>query len=139
MNKHVDDRDRSKRRHRSRAGSGPSTSPSRAAARTAPSPGACSTACSRRRRIAFEGISATSAGAMNAAVLAYGLTDGGRDGAKTALRDFWRRVCHAALFSPLQPSLFDRLTHNHGARELAGLPHLRHPDRGCCRPTSSIR
>ena len=27
-------------------------------------------------RIAFEGISATSAGAMNAAVLAYGLTDG---------------------------------------------------------------
>src|SRR3954447_26020095 len=28
-------------------------------------------------RVAFEGISATSAGAMNAAVLAYGLTEGG--------------------------------------------------------------
>ena len=37
-------------------------------------------------RIAFEGISATSAGAMNAAVLAYGLTVGGRDGAKRGAR-----------------------------------------------------
>src|SRR3954453_1405670 len=64
--------------------------------------------------IAFEGISATSAGAMNATVMAYGMTVGGRDGAKTALRDFWRRISHAALFSPLQPSFFDRLTHNHG-------------------------
>jgi hypothetical protein len=62
----------------------------------------------------FEGISATSAGAMNATVMAYGMTVGGREGAKKALRDFWRRISHAALFSPLQPSLFDRLTHNHG-------------------------
>jgi NTE family protein len=36
-------------------------------------------------RISFEGISATSAGAMNAAVLAYGLTIGGREGAKRTL------------------------------------------------------
>ena len=43
-------------------------------------------------RIAFEGISATSAGAVNAAVLAYGLTVGGREGAKQALRTFWRRI-----------------------------------------------
>ena len=64
--------------------------------------------------IEFEGISATSAGAMNATVMAYGMTVGGREGAKTALRDFWRRISHAALFSPLQPSFFDRLTHNHG-------------------------
>src|SRR5215217_8806693 len=62
--------------------------------------------------IAFEGISATSAGAMNATVMAYGMTVGGREGAKTALRDFWRRISHAALLSPLQPSFFDRLTHN---------------------------
>jgi NTE family protein len=33
-------------------------------------------------RIGLEGISATGAGAMNAAVLAYGLTLGGREGAK---------------------------------------------------------
>ncbi len=63
-------------------------------------------------RIAIEGISATSAGAMNATVLAHGLTVGGRAGAKRALEDFWQRVAHAARLSPLQPSLFDRLTNN---------------------------
>jgi NTE family protein len=64
-------------------------------------------------RIAFEGVSATSAGAMNATVLAYGLAEGGREGAKKALANFWRRVSHAAIFSPLQPSLIDRVMHNH--------------------------
>ena len=42
-------------------------------------------------RIGFEGISATSAGAMNAAVLASGLSVGGREGARKALINFWRR------------------------------------------------
>jgi NTE family protein len=65
-------------------------------------------------RVVFEGISATSAGAANAAVLSYGLTVGGRDGAKRALKTFWRRIARSAMFSPLQPSPFDRLTHNHG-------------------------
>ena len=65
-------------------------------------------------RIAIEGISATSAGAMNAAALAYGLTIGGREGARQALADFWRRVANAASFSPLQPSLFDRVAYNPG-------------------------
>ena len=60
-------------------------------------------------RIDFEGISATSAGAMNACVLAYGMTVGGREGAKTALANFWRRISHAAAFSPLQPSPIDKL------------------------------
>lgn len=64
-------------------------------------------------RIGFEGISACSAGAMNAVVLAYGLTEGGRPGAKTALANFWRRVSHSAMFSPLQPTVFDRAMHNH--------------------------
>ena len=64
-------------------------------------------------RISFEGITACSAGAMNAAVLAYGLTEGGVDGAKRALANFWRRISHSALFSPLQPSPVDRITHNH--------------------------
>ena len=65
-------------------------------------------------RIVFEGISATSAGAANAAVLSYGLTVGGRDGAKRALKTFWRRIARTAMYSPLQPSPWDRLTHNHG-------------------------
>jgi NTE family protein len=59
-------------------------------------------------RIAIEGISATSAGAMNAAVLAYGLAAGGRDAAREALADFWRRIADAASLSPLRPPLFGR-------------------------------
>src|SRR2546423_1050671 len=52
-------------------------------------------------RIEFEGISATSAGAMNAAVLAYGWTQGGRDGAREALASFWRAVSDAgSRYSP---------------------------------------
>ena len=54
--------------------------------------------------LSFEGVVATSAGAMNAAVLAYGLAEGGRRGAQKALANFWRRVSHAAAFSPLQPT-----------------------------------
>src|SRR5262249_17426171 len=64
------------------------------------------------QRVALEGISATSAGAMNAAVLAHGLTLGGPDGAREAPKNFWQKVSEAARYSPLQPSLFDRLTHN---------------------------
>lgn len=40
-------------------------------------------------RIAFDGLSGTSAGAMNAVVLAHGWLEGGRDGARAALRRFW--------------------------------------------------
>jgi NTE family protein len=64
-------------------------------------------------RIAFEGLSATSAGAMNAVVMAYGMTQGGREGAKKALMGFWRRVAHAGMISPLQPTWFERVQHNH--------------------------
>ena len=64
-------------------------------------------------RVAFEGISATSAGAMNATVMAYGFAEGGRQGARRALANFWRRVSHASVFSPLQPSALDRALHNH--------------------------
>lgn len=62
--------------------------------------------------LTFDGVVATSAGAMNAAVLAYGLAEGGRRGAQTALANFWRRVSHAGAMSPLQPSLLDRVTGN---------------------------
>src|SRR5689334_1352418 len=64
-------------------------------------------------RIMIDGISATSAGAMNAVVFTYGWSEGGRNGARQALTSFWRRVSHAALASPLQPSWFDRVTGNH--------------------------
>ena len=63
-------------------------------------------------KLDFEGIVATSAGAMNAAVMTYGLIEGGREGAQKALANFWRRVSHAAAFSPVQPTPLDRLTGN---------------------------
>jgi NTE family protein len=55
------------------------------------------------------GISGTSAGAMNAAVLADGWAEGGAGGARNALENFWRRVSRTAAFSPLQRSPLDRL------------------------------
>src|SRR5215469_17992289 len=64
-------------------------------------------------RIMIDGISATSAGAMNAVVFTYGWAEGGRNGARQALTNFWRRIGHAALASPLQPSGFDRISGNH--------------------------
>lgn len=52
--------------------------------------------------IEIEGISGTSAGAMNAAVLACGLAEGGRDHARRKLERFWTRISDAGKFSPLQ-------------------------------------
>ena len=57
----------------------------------------------------LDAISGTSAGAMNAAVLADGLLDGGRAGAKAALEKFWRKVADSARFSPFQRTPLDML------------------------------
>jgi NTE family protein len=59
--------------------------------------------------IEIAGISGTSAGAMNAAVLANGWAAGGAQAARQALESFWRGVSRAAAFSPLQRSPIDRL------------------------------
>jgi len=61
------------------------------------------------RWLTIAAISGTSAGAMNAAVLADGWTAGGAEGARDALEQYWRRVSRAAAFSPLQRSPLDRL------------------------------
>jgi NTE family protein len=60
-------------------------------------------------RLRIEGISGTSAGAMNAAVLAHGHMAGGVAGAKAALEEFWRRVSRAATFSPFRRTPLDML------------------------------
>src|ERR1044071_5646793 len=52
--------------------------------------------------IEIEGIVGTSAGAMNAAVTAYGLAIGGNEGARVTLRTFWKAVSDAAKMGPLQ-------------------------------------
>jgi len=71
-------------------------------------------------RIRIEGISATSAGAMNAAVLASGMAEDGNPGAKKALAEFWHGISRAASSSPLQPTLLEHLFGNHSMAQSAG-------------------
>lgn len=60
-------------------------------------------------RVRIEGICGTSAGAMNAVVLADGLDRGGRQGARDALNNFWAAVSRSAMFSPFQRTPLDRM------------------------------
>jgi len=63
-------------------------------------------------RLIIEGVSGTSAGAMNAAMLAQGWHRGGRQGARQALDQFWNRVGGLAMFMPAQRSVFDKISGN---------------------------
>lgn len=55
-------------------------------------------------RLDIEAISATSAGAMNAVVLADALTDGDRDHARERLTAFWRAIAAAGqMYNPVRP------------------------------------
>lgn len=60
--------------------------------------------------IDVDGVSGTSAGAMNGCVLVDGLMTGGAEGARAALEAFWRRVADAAVFSPFRRGPLDVLT-----------------------------
>ena len=57
----------------------------------------------------IDGVSGTSAGAMNAAVLIDGHAAGGPEGARAALEGFWRKVSRAAELSPLRRTPLDML------------------------------
>src|SRR5215510_8262390 len=57
----------------------------------------------------IDGISGTSAGAMNAAVLIDGHAAKGAAGGRAALEHFWQRVSRAALLSPLRRTPLDVL------------------------------
>lgn len=57
----------------------------------------------------IEGISGTSAGAMNAALFASGFAKNGAQGAKDAMEQFWRKISEAAAFSPLHKSPVERM------------------------------
>ncbi len=61
-------------------------------------------------RIVIEGISGTSAGAMNAVVVADGLDTGGKEGARQALQRFWQGVSEAGRSSPFKRTFLDILT-----------------------------
>src|ERR1700733_2831586 len=56
----------------------------------------------------IEGISATSAGSMNAAILASGFLQGGTDGARQALYEFWYAMSeYGKLFGITNKTPFD--------------------------------
>ncbi|WPB87130.1 patatin-like phospholipase family protein [Sediminicoccus rosea] len=59
-------------------------------------------------RIEFDGLSGTSAGAINGAVLALGLLEGGRQGAKDALNRFWRALGAKFAVSPLKATPIEK-------------------------------
>ena len=61
-------------------------------------------------RLQINAVSGTSAGAMNAVVLADGMQSGDKEQARQALRRFWKAVSDAARFSPIQRTLWDRLS-----------------------------
>ncbi len=58
----------------------------------------------------FDGISGTSAGAMNAVVMADGYAAGGPEGARAALEKFWKHVSDGAMLSPLRRGPLEILT-----------------------------
>jgi NTE family protein len=58
-------------------------------------------------RIRIEGVSGTSAGAMNAAALACGMAQGGPAEAKNRLERFWTATSAAAQYSPIRRSIID--------------------------------
>ena len=63
-------------------------------------------------RISISAISGTSAGAVNAVVAADGIMAGGREGARKALRSFWKSISDAAQWSPVKRTLVDALWGN---------------------------
>jgi NTE family protein len=60
-------------------------------------------------RVAIEGISGTSAGAVNAVMLADGLARGGREEAQKRLADFWRAASSTGNLPAMQREVVQRL------------------------------
>ena len=65
-------------------------------------------------RIGFDGVTATSAGGVNAVVLADGLALNGREGARERLRSFWKKMSEVASSSFIAPSFLDQVNPNFG-------------------------
>src|SRR5215468_8181480 len=61
------------------------------------------------KRINLGGVSGTSAGAVNAVMLADGLAQGGPDGARERLGEFWRAVSVTGGLPDLQRAVVERL------------------------------
>lgn len=61
------------------------------------------------KNLHLDGFCGTSAGAVNATLLAYGLQTGSRQTAQKMLEDFWTEIARLSQFSLLQPSWADLL------------------------------
>jgi NTE family protein len=60
-------------------------------------------------RLEIEAVSATSAGAMNAVVMAYGISLGGPAGGREKLNEFWTEISHAGeMYSPVRTLPWER-------------------------------
>jgi NTE family protein len=88
-------------------------------------------------QLTIDGISATSAGSINAVVVACGLAVGGRAEAKRALKHFWRRLSAMAASSILQPSIVDKMMGNFGLDYSGGYRSQTY-SANCCLPINSI-
>jgi NTE family protein len=71
-------------------------------------------------RIDFEGITATSSGAVNAVVLADGLAAGGRDGARDALQRYWKKVSELSSRGIFSTSVIDKANPEFGLEHSLG-------------------
>lgn len=68
-------------------------------------------------RLSIEAVSATSAGAMNAVVMAYGVAIGGPDGAREKLAEFWSEISRMGqLLSPVKSFPWEQWLQSNGIR-----------------------
>jgi NTE family protein len=70
--------------------------------------------------LSFDGITASSAGAVNSVALAYGLSVGGREEARATLKRFWKRLSEITSHGIMQPSFLDRLGGRFGLEHSPG-------------------
>ena len=81
----------------------------------------------------FDGITGTSAGAVNAVVFVDGLAAGGREGARDALRAYWQKVSAQFARGIFRPSLIDKgnpdfgLEHSPGFRFFEPMTYFASP------------
>jgi NTE family protein len=71
-------------------------------------------------RLTFDGITATSAGGVNAVLLADGLARGGRQGARELMQAFWKKMSDTTSSSIIAPSFLDKMNPNFGLDQSPG-------------------
>ncbi len=64
--------------------------------------------------LAIEGITGTSAGAMNAVALCSGYLRGGRQGARESLELFWNKIVEHGKYNPIRRNPWDIMSGNYG-------------------------